>query len=83
MPDGINIEIRDTAVTEALERLRGRLADLSPALEEVGAVFEQRVQLRFESKRDPLGCPWDAPPEFGGRGLKWNRHGRIHQLTRI
>lgn len=56
----IIIEIDDRAVLEALEALRGRVSDLSPAMNAIGMELEARVSRRFEDETDPNGRLWDS-----------------------
>jgi phage virion morphogenesis protein len=54
----ITIEIDDRSVLEALEQLRHKVSDLSPAMNAIGMEFEARASRRFEDETDPNGKPW-------------------------
>ena len=54
----ITISIDDRSVLAALQALRNKVDDLSPAMNEIGMEIENRVSARFETQRDPSGQAW-------------------------
>lgn len=54
----ITITVQDRQVTETLQRLLARLADLTPAMRGIGMELESAVSDRFETKTDPSGATW-------------------------
>jgi phage virion morphogenesis protein len=54
----ITISIDDRSVLSALQALRNKVEDLSPAMNEIGMEIETRVSARFETQRDPSGQAW-------------------------
>ena len=56
----ITINIDDTAVQAALEKLQGRLGKISPLLQTIGDDIIARTKLRFDASRAPDGTPWPA-----------------------
>ena len=62
---GIRIEVQDDDLHRALERLRRRLRNLGPALDEIGARLEASTLRRFELQTSPAGVPW--PPSQRAR----------------
>lgn len=55
---GITIQINDREVLESLGRLAGRVNDMQPVMEEIGAALKTSVQMRFERETGPDGQPW-------------------------
>lgn len=90
MADGLTIRVADEQVMSALDRLQGRLGDLTPVMNRIGAELESVVHIRFEAKRDPSGAPWaplaastreryakaDRRPRAGG-GVEVARRGTV------
>lgn len=54
----LTIHYQNSEVSSYLERLRARLGDLQPVLQEIGTTIEGRVSARFETETDPLGRSW-------------------------
>ena len=54
----VRIDVKDEAVRAALARLRRRVKDLRPALDEIGESLETRTVRRFETQQGPDGVPW-------------------------
>lgn len=54
----IEITIDDRPVLDALEQLRARVSDLSPAMNAIGMELEARISRRFEDETDPNGQLW-------------------------
>jgi len=56
---GIVIEAQaGKEIAPRLAQLAARLADLTPVMEDIGAILERNVQLRFDAKADPAGRAW-------------------------
>lgn len=58
MPDAIRIEIDDAQVRAALTRLRAGLADLTPAMRDIGETLAESTKRRFASSTAPSGARW-------------------------
>ena len=54
----IDITVDDRELLATLERLRRRLADLTPAMRGIATELEARIEARFERQVDPSGRPW-------------------------
>lgn len=54
----LTITVDDAGLRHYLQRLQGRLDDLTPAMAGVGMELESRVSRRFETRTDPLGHAW-------------------------
>lgn len=94
MADGLRIVVNDAPVIEHLERLRDRLHDMAPMMEDIGATLEREVNIRFDTKRDPSGEAWaplapstrnayaraDTRPARGG-GVEVARRGTLLERT--
>ena len=52
------ITVDDRAFRGYLNRLSGRMGDLTVPMEEIGRALEDRVRRRFETKTDPTGKAW-------------------------
>lgn len=80
----ITITVDSKLVTDRLQQLQNRTADLTPAMDAIGQTLETRISARFETRTDPMGKPWapwkqstkDSYPE-DGRGLVLQRHGAM------
>lgn len=57
------VEINDTAINIALERLVKRGDDLRPLFGEIGAELKRTTRLRFDDQKDPDGKTWDPLSE--------------------
>lgn len=56
----IEVQVDDTELTAALERLSRTYADSKRALEEAGDLLLVSTRQRFKSKTAPDGSPWPA-----------------------
>jgi phage virion morphogenesis protein len=69
----IEVSIGDTErdIVAALERLRGAVANLRPALAEIGEYLLQSTERRFKTQAGPDGAAW-APlsPDYAKRKKK-------------
>lgn len=54
----IAITVEDAAVRQGLQQLAAHLADLSPAMDEIGAAMVSSTLLRFQSGTAPGGAAW-------------------------
>ena len=54
----IEVELKDEAITAALDRLRRHLTDLSPVMNEIGEFLEDQTVRRFDEGVSPEGRPW-------------------------
>ena len=54
----IQIDVDDRAIQSAIEALRSRLTDPSPAFREIGASLVDEIRLGFTDSRSPYGVPW-------------------------
>jgi len=54
----ITITVTNTLVTDQLERLVKRMADLSPVMRGIGQELNTRISNRFETRTDPSGRAW-------------------------
>lgn len=60
MADFMSIEVTGLGELQALlDRAAQRLQNPHDLLDALGAVYEQQVVLRFETKTDPSGAPWE------------------------
>lgn len=73
---GVNIQIDDRAVREALERLARTGADLSAPLAVIGEKLLRSHKDRFDRQQDPEGKPW-APLSEKYRARKKRNQGKI------
>lgn len=78
----ITLTFDDSEVRQALDRLARRVADLRPAMQDIGELLTERTKQRFGTGRAPDGAPW--PPNspvtlarYGGRYGKKARAGRM------
>jgi phage gpG-like protein len=60
MAELVRIQVDSRAVDAALLRMIEALAEPVPLLRRMGAVMERNIELRFETKTDPDGVPWQA-----------------------
>lgn len=54
----LNVAIHDQAVQTLLNRLAQRVADMRPALQEIGLRYERSVLENFRAEKAPDGSPW-------------------------
>lgn len=54
----IRIAVDDASIRAALKGLVAKVADLRPAMEEIGSSLTTSTSLRFERQQDPQGRPW-------------------------
>ncbi|MBN1627122.1 MAG: phage virion morphogenesis protein, partial [Deltaproteobacteria bacterium] len=59
----IEIKVEDKEVQELLNRLSGRMNDLTPVMTEIGEIVSESVQRNFEEHRAPDGTPWEPLAE--------------------
>lgn len=93
---GLQVDLQGVGAVQAeLDRLIQRGHDLPRAHRMIGAVMESRVNMRFDTKADPLGHPWAAHSaasigayrardtnkrgQHRQRGSLLERSGRMHQ----
>lgn len=55
-----NVTLDNAQLLRAIDAAIARLANPRELLDEIGAAIEGNAQLRFKTKRDPLGVPWPA-----------------------
>lgn len=60
MRDFISVEFDDGGLRAELARVLARLENPRELLGALGGALEAQVSLRFETKTDPTGAPWDA-----------------------
>jgi phage gpG-like protein len=63
MADFLRIDAQLGAVDELLLRVIEHIAQPTELLANMGAVMERNIHLRFETKTDPSGVPWQALAE--------------------
>ncbi len=66
----IQASINDAALVEALAGLEQRMADATPAMNEIGAALVARVIDGFSDSQDPWGNDWDALKHRQGEPLR-------------
>lgn len=78
----LTITVDSKPVSDMLDKLSRRMANLQPAMNDIGMAIETRVSGRFETRTDPLGKKWeDLKPSTkasypkDGRGLVLERYG--------
>jgi len=67
----LKISIDDREVQGLLKRLMKRMADMTPALAEIGEIVMESIQRNFEEKRAPDGSKWKP---LASSTLKRKRH---------
>jgi phage virion morphogenesis protein len=55
---GLTITIDDGGVRDKLQSLHGRLLNLRPAMDNIGATVADASRLTFVRQADPWGAPW-------------------------
>ncbi len=68
----ITVDVDDREWRAAFKRLRKRMKDLSPVMDEIGASLEHTTKRRFETETAPSGEPWKpSMPSYdrGGSGV--------------
>lgn len=70
----IEIIIDDREILDVLADLRGRLDDMTPAMEAIGMELEARISRRFEDTTDPNGDLWKARPSDGLYPWDYDKH---------
>lgn len=63
MAEIVRIEVNSAPVDELMLRVIDAVARPAELLDRIGAVMERNVQLRFETKTDPMGVPWKGLAE--------------------
>ena len=56
----LTVTVDSKPVTDVLNKLQKRMADLTPVMDSIGQELNSRVSARFETRSDPLGHPWEA-----------------------
>lgn len=88
--EGITVTATGPAL-DALAGLADRMSDLTPVMEDIAAVLERNLNIRFDTKTDPAGAPW-APllrssqrraKKLGGSLLERTRQMRNSIATRV
>jgi len=64
-----HITIKDESVLLWLNELRARVADITPALEEIGNSFRELSRITFTDSTDPYGRPWKPLKSRKGQPL--------------
>lgn len=54
----ITLEIDDSSVLAALARLREKVENLQPPMDEIGNEIKETVRMTFSDGADPWGAPW-------------------------
>lgn len=70
----IEIDIHDAEVRAALQRLQGRLSDLTPVMRDIGELLVERTKQRFKTSTAPDGSRW-APNSEATLGAMLARSG--------
>lgn len=73
----IQIHIDDRQLQEALARLRQRLADLTPVMQDIGEELVARAKQRFATSTGPDG----SPPRTRGSTLLEPLHVGLHAVS--
>jgi phage virion morphogenesis protein len=73
----LTITVDDSAFRDYLNRLQGRLADLTPVMAAIGQGLESRISARFETETDPSGQPWAAWAPSTRKSYPDDGNGRI------
>lgn len=82
----LTVTVDSKPVTDVLNKLQKRMADLTPVMDDIGQALESRISARFETRSDPQGHPWapwaqstrDSYPKDGS-GQLLHRHGAMMQ----
>lgn len=61
----ITVDVDDREWRAAFKRLRKRMKDLSPVMDEIGASLERSTVRRFETGTAPSGVPWKPSQRAG------------------
>lgn len=67
----LTVTVNSTEVQDLLAKLSARLADMTPAMNTIGAKLETRVSARFETQTDPLGNPWKQWADSTSKGYPY------------
>ena len=54
----ISVQIKDQQVQAMLQRLQGRMANMSQPMGQIGAFYERSVLENFKAQASPDGIPW-------------------------
>lgn len=73
----LTIEVDDAALRSYLERLNGRMEDMTPVMESIGQELETRISGRFETESDPDGVAWAPWAASTKKYYPANGNGRI------
>jgi phage virion morphogenesis protein len=77
MADGLRVDIQSGEITRALQQAAERLANPRDLLARIGAVLEQNVNLRFDTKTDPDGVQWLPIAESTRKAYEKRFDGRV------
>lgn len=79
----MKITVQDKEVLAQLSRLKARLNNMRPAMDEMGGAIADRVRLGFNDARSPYGAKWDplsavtVSRRRGGSSKPLNDTGRL------
>lgn len=54
----ISIDIEDKEIIDRLEKLKAKMGNLKPLMDEIGQRYERRVLENFRNEQSPDGAPW-------------------------
>lgn len=77
MADILRIDAQLGAVDALLLRVIERIEQPTQLLDNMGAAMERNINLRFETKTDPAGVPWQALAESTLKGYERKYKGAI------
>lgn len=71
----IEIEIKDRGLTDMVNRITGRMDDMTPIFKVIGEVITESVMRNFEEHRSPEGKKWEAlSPDYAAWKAKKGRN---------
>lgn len=59
MADSFIIDVQNAEVMQFLQHLTNHLSNMQPVYQDIAGQLEQNIDLRFISKIDPTGKPWE------------------------
>lgn len=77
----IKVSTSDIGVLAGLARLKTAISDMKPVFEAIGAKLEQNVNIRFDTKTDPAGQPWQAWAPSTSAARKREGRGTLLEYT--
>lgn len=81
MADSISLRVEGQSELETfLARLLGKLGDLTPLMQDIGALLETSTADNFDAEASPAGVPWKKSAraiETGGKTLQDSRRLRL------